>query len=950
MVNAVWFMCEGQALVFQPHPPPWERSEHCCEKGKSAEGWRLSRSSLSPRAKNRRYGERTPSCLCVWRFFSGRKGVGVDERVKDIYRKFIKNRKFDRALEVLQLSYAEDKKGTYPLIQGYRNGQTALFRAGKSAEIYELLRAAYILTARDYFDDFCIAFEWNRRPEHRFYLPRRKQLLRITKELQRLADGEIDILGVSLPPGVGKALADDTPVLTRNGWKNHGDLVVGDEVIGLDGQFKKVIRVLPKCMLDCLVEFSNGEKIQCHERHEWMTYSRSAWKYILEETWKYEGYRLESGGEKGKRGHRYTYQLPPRFVVGEEKELFSPYFLGVWLGDGSNRQPRITNHKKDYAIIEKIHNLGYTERRIYTQDRQPGTEWYDFDIRTELHKYGMCYDGRRTEKHIPQEYLTASIDQRLELLAGLIDTDGTLCGNKYIFTTCDTDLRDTFVELISTFGWRACVTVHAPIKSSSGIEGRKDTFCIGFTPDRFIPCALERKRLKVTHPQRKIAMVKITRVEPKQGNCITVEGDGMYLAGKTMIPTHNTGLAQFYIDFNVGRDPMGGNLISSHNGGFLRGLYDEFLRQFDPDGDYCFYDIFPERRLVKTNANDLKLDMDKAQRFSSIQHRSIQGGNAGLSRAVYPGILYIDDPVEGIEEAMSEERLEAKWQKINTDLIQRVLGVLRLLIIQTRWSLRDPIGRLQMQYENDPRAVFLAIPALNEKGESNFDYGGNIGYTTAAFKKIKELQDPTVFAALYQNEPVERSGILFHPEDLMRYTELPAGEPDAVWAVCDTKNKGDDYFCMPIAYQYGDKYYIEKIICDNREPRIVEPRLVDALVSHKVKLARFESNSAGGRIAENVQDKINEKGGITKISTKYSTANKDTRILADAGFIKDRFLFKDQSQYDHDQEYRTAMNMLFVYSNTGKSRHDDVPDALSMLANFVQKKVSNKAVVLKRPF
>ena len=130
---------------------------------------------------------------------------------------------------------------------------------------HDLMKKLTLMLAPHYFHYYCLYIEWNRDPKRRFYQPRMKALYPLAREMQRLEDDELDLLCISLPPGVGKALADDTPILTRQGWKNHGDLVVGDEVIGLDGKFKKVTHVHPKCMLDRLVTFSNGEKIQCHE-------------------------------------------------------------------------------------------------------------------------------------------------------------------------------------------------------------------------------------------------------------------------------------------------------------------------------------------------------------------------------------------------------------------------------------------------------------------------------------------------------------------------------------------------------------------------------------------------------------------------------------------------------------------------------------------------------------
>lgn len=225
-----------------------------------------------------------------------------------------------------------------------------------------------------------------------------------------------------MPPGTGKALANDTPILTRKGWKSHGELEVGDEVIGIDGEFKKVLAVFPKCQLDRLIEFTNGEKIQCHENHEWKLYDRHCLRTHTEETkyWEKRGIETDITG----RGHRYHLQVPHKEIIkGEYKELFDPYTLGVWLGDGVNKNPSICNAEKDNAIIAKI-SQKYPPRWS-TKHKTTGVMYYGFGFRDELQKYGMCHSRRTTPKHIPEEYLTASIEQRLELLAGLLDTDGT---------------------------------------------------------------------------------------------------------------------------------------------------------------------------------------------------------------------------------------------------------------------------------------------------------------------------------------------------------------------------------------------------------------------------------------------------------------------------------------------------------------------------------------------
>lgn len=803
------------------------------------------------------------------------------------------------------------------------------------------------------FDAYCQYMEKNRDPRKRFYLPRRKQLLPVVRQLQRLMDDELDLLGISLPPGVGKALANDTPILTRNGWKQHGDLVVGDEVIGLDGHYKRVIAVHPKCMLDCLVEFSNGEKIQCHENHEWLIHDRGRRAYqecdYIAETKRLEKRTLNSGGEVGHRGHRYTVQLPHRkYVCGETKKLpLDPYLLGVWLGDGTNKNPRICCAEKDKSVIDRIVNNG-TPIRWQTVHKTTGVLYYDFDIRFELQKMGMCYSRHTAEKHIPEEYLTSSIEQRLELLAGLIDTDGTLTGSKYQFTTSESSLRDTFIDLLSTFGWRACVQTKLPKTSSSGITAKKEHYVIGFTPDIQIPCELVRKRNKEPHKQRAIGFKSITRVEPKEGNCITVEGDGMYLAGKTMIPTHNTTLAIFLLTWVAGRWPDEPNLTGSHSNAFVRGVYDECLRIFDKNGEYLWNDVFPQASVSSTNAKDYRIDIGKRKRFETLEFTSIGSGNAGLYRA--GRLLYCDDLISGLEIALSKERLDKLWETYTTDLRQRKIGDhCKELHIATRWSVNDVIGRLERQYEGSDRAEFIAVPALNADDESNFDYMYGVGFTTAFYHEQREVMADTEWRALYMNQPIEREGLLYHPDELRRYFDLPDREPDAIIAICDTKDRGADDCVLPIAYQYGQDYYIEDVVCDNSNPEIIEPRLVEKLMKHKVQMCRFESNSAGGHVASWVQEQIKNRGGRTKITTKFTTQNKETRIIMSSPFAKERFLFKDASVIK-DKEYRQFLGKLCSWTMSGRNKHDDVPDAVSMLVDYVQSFTAGQVQVFARPF
>ena len=854
------------------------------------------------------------------------------------------------AFEAVRLLEPEDFDLAHRVNKTLRSLSARYAAETGSPDFFTLNKKTLLFDAPYDFDAHCRYIEWNRDPDKRFYLPRRFRLHQVAEQLQLLADGKLKLLAVSLPPGVGKALANDTPVLTRDGWKNHGDLVVGDEVVGLNGEFKKVIAVHPKCQLDVLVEFTNGEAIQCHENHEWMVHDRGRHTdcdYIAE-TKRLEKRKYESGGLRGKRGHRYILQLPlSGAVIGEHKELpVDPYLLGVWLGDGVNRNPIISNAEADRAVIDRIEQRG-APVRWKTQHKTTGVWYYGFGVRRELQKFGMCHSRKTCPKHIPGEYLTADIEQRLMLLAGLLDTDGTLCrGRKYQFSTCDESLRDTFVELVSTFGWRACVTTHAPRVSRNGVVGRKPVYVVGFTPDREIPCALTRKQNHPA-PRQRVAIKEIRRVAPKEGNCITVEGDGMYLAGRKMVPTHNTTLAIFFLTWLAGREPDKPILGGSHSNSFLRGVYDECLRIMDPKGEYLWSDVFPGVGVTSTNAQDMKIDLGTPKRFTTLEFSSIGSGNAGKVRAEQ--LLYCDDLVEGIEEALNRERMDKKWNLYATDLRQRKIGDCRELHIATRWSVYDVIGRLEEKYGDDPEAKFIRFPALNENDESNFDYGNHAGFTTKFYHEQREAMDDASWRALYMNEPIEREGLLYSDDELRKYFELPDGEPDAVLAICDTKDKGADYAFLPIMYQYGQDYYLEDCVCDNGAPEEVEARIVNALVGNKVHMARFESNSAGGRVARDIQKAAKARGSRCHITTRYTSENKETKIIVNSPWVKEHVLFNEE-KIKKDKEYRRMYKFLTSYTMAGKNKHDDVPDGMAMFAIFAQDLSGGTIKVVNRRF
>ncbi len=500
--------------------------------------------------------------------------------------------------------------------------------------------------------------------------------------------------------------------------------------------------------------------------------------------------------------------------------------------------------------------------------------------------------------------------------------------NKALKAKCAAQLRVSADKASFYEQWRKCLLFEAPHDFDSYLTYME----------------LDRQADKRFYQPRKKQLKPV--VDALQALC---GDDELDLLAVSLPPgVGKTTLAIFLLTWIAGRDPNHPNLTGSHSNSFVRGVYDECLRLFDAQGEYLWHDVFPAVQVSNTNAKDCRIDLDKCQRFETLEFTSIGTGNAGLYRAA--NLLYCDDLVSGIEVALSKERLDKLWETYTTDLRQRKIGdKCKELHIATRWSVHDVIGRLEREYENNPRAKFIRFPAMNENDESNFDYDYGVGFTTKFYRDQRDIMDSVSWKALYMNQPIERKGLIYHSDELRRFFELPTQEPDAVIGVCDTKDKGADYAFLPVGYVYGQDYYIGDCICDNGLPDTVDIRLADILVRDKVNMCRFESNSAGRRVAEKIQGEVKRLGGITNITTKFTTANKETKIIVNSAWVKEHCLFLDESKYKRNSDYGRMMDMLCSYTVAGKNKHDDVPDGMAMFAEFAQSLNGAKVEVFKRP-
>lgn len=408
-----------------------------------------------------------------------------------------------------------------------------------------------------------------------------------------------------------------------------------------------------------------------------------------------------------------------------------------------------------------------------------------------------------------------------------------------------------------------------------------------------------------------------------------------------------------FVNMISGKFPDRSTLMEGTGDDLVKSFYNGCLEYLTVPNEYLFYDVFPDARLVQTNADTKTVNLKSKSRFPTIMCRSIDARQVGLSEAT--NVLYLDDCVEGREEAKNRQRLDDKWEVISGDIMGRAIEGTPMVFTGTRYSLYDPIGRVQEHAQREGWAWrAIEIPALDfVTDESNYEYEreGKKVFTTAYFREQRELLSAEQFESEFQQQPFEAKGLLFNKDELNYFFELPKDrDPDTIIAVTDTSEKGSDSTSMPVAKIYGTDVYIVDVVFDDSPPEVTKPECAKCLIENKVASAVFESNNAGGYFARDVDQIIRERGYSVGIRTKRTISNKQTRIEFASDNIKKNFYFKHPSTYKRGSQYWNFMKEVTTYTRSGKVPHDDAPDSLSLLENEIRMLSGGKVEVFKRPY
>jgi hypothetical protein len=344
--------------------------------------------------------------------------------------------------------------------------------------------------------------------------------------------------------GFDEALALDTPLPTPTGWMTMGDVQVGDELIGSDGRPVRVAKTTDVMIdRDCWrVTYSDGTSVVASDGHLWQTRVRGSGAKPT----------VRTTGTMARDGRIFrTPAVAPTLTQRAELPI-DPYILGLWLGDGDARNATVTASAADAQVLEcLIVDRGYTARRCKTGEGRaellylslPGAVRGRFSavkgLKTRLREADLLRN-----KHIPAEYLRASFDQRLDLLRGLMDTDGHVTPDGYCtFTQTSRPVVDGVLELLRSLGQRPGVRFAPDERSRQG-----GVWVVTFTPVGIVPFALPRKveRVQTRTPGMREAWETIVAIEPVERvpvRCVGVEADDhLFVAGDGWHVTHNTHL------------------------------------------------------------------------------------------------------------------------------------------------------------------------------------------------------------------------------------------------------------------------------------------------------------------------------------------------------------------------------------------------------------------------
>jgi len=582
---------------------------------------------------------------------------------------------------------------------------------------------------------------------------------------ERLANGELKRLIVNMPPRHALVLTEEIP--TTEGWKTVAAIEPGDRVFGPDGKPTLVTGKSPVYEGQLYeVTTGQGDVVLCDADHLWtVRFGRGPFHtYRTEDLWRrQQGERLAttSSGrvlifpQRPFFKPRCPARLPPNAPLEYPRKGLpvDPYVLGVWLGDGYSRNGYISSHDNDASFIR-----AEFERRVYGTTDQ--TTKYTFGVPGLM---AVLRDrlGVLGNKHIPEEYMTASVEQRWDLLRGLVDTDGSVSEvGQCSFSQKNRRLLEQVRELLNSLGIRnSCHTRVGRI----GDREYGDHYRLSFYAKdcALLPRKRERTR-NASHRRdsRAITFRKLNQTAPVQ--CIRVEReDGLFIVGRGCMVTHNTKseFASYLLPaWLMGRNPKLKIIQANHNTE-LATRFGRKVRDIVASDPYRA--IFPRTSLREDSKSAGKwLTSAGGEYYAAGVGAAITGRGAD--------ILVIDDP-HSEQDALSPSAFDNTYEWYTSGPRQRLQPGGAIVLVMTRWGMRDLTGRL-LKASKDPKAdqwEVIEFPAILPSGEPLWPEFWNL----KNLEGVKASLPASKWSAQWQQNPLAAESVVIRRDWWRNWTK-----------------------------------------------------------------------------------------------------------------------------------------------------------------------------------
>lgn len=375
----------------------------------------------------------------------------------------------------------------------------------------------------------------------------------------------------------------------------------------------------------------------------------------------------------------------------------------------------------------------------------------------------------------------------------------------------------------------------------------------------------------------------------------------------------------------LGENPRDGIMRNSYGAELAEG-FSYSIREMVQSEKYL--KVFPKVKLKadKKNVSDWAFTTAKQTSYFC-------AGVGGAITGKGAKMAILDDPLKNIEDALSDAVVEKTWNWYTSTHMSRLEKNGVNIHIATRWSKKDPIGRLTDPYSPfyDKDFKVIVIPALDSEGKSFCEEIKS----TEEYYDLKKITEGFIWEAEFMQNPVEEKGLLFSMESLNKFkmSEIQGKTQDGVIGFTDTADRGSDYLCSLIGKQFGRYTYITDVVFTQLPIEVTEALVAQQIIDTKCEIMKIESNSGGRSFARNVRT-LAEKKWYCQIIDEATTSNKETRILMNSGYVREFFYFR--TDYLPGSDYDKYMRQLTSYVLMGRNTHDDATDATCMLGEYVK--------------